>query len=103
MYEASDTIQYTNLHYSRFFIFSLFFPLDHRCNMCLKKEVFCQSVLEGLCEIQCDCGAVHRRALSIPSQPSHGKKTFQINFFILNIQDLNCIEYVYTIVCNKQH
>lgn len=54
--------------------------------MCVKKEVFCQSVLEGLCETQCDCGSIHRRALSIPGQPSHSKnknteKTL-VRFFI---------------------
>lgn len=41
--------------------------------MCVEKEVFCQSVLEGLRETQCDGGAVHRRVVSIPAQPSPGK------------------------------
>lgn len=51
--------------------------------MCVKKEVFCHSVLEGLCEVQRHCGAVHRRALSIPGQPAGGKtariQTFSVS------------------------
>lgn len=50
-----------------------FSVLVHRCNMRVKEEVFCQSVLERLRETQCDCGAVYRRALSIPGQPTCGK------------------------------